>query len=218
MSENTTPTSPQAGIARRHLIGAAAWSAPVLALAVAAPAHAASQVTITPHSGSHIQMGYGRIEIDGVLRDNVPTFTYDPSSNIPVIGFSSDTSGLTAHVTSYSVTLTFPTTLTWVVSDPNYTMSAPVDNGDGTFTYTLGLASIPTTAFQVQSPLGMFPASPQTPANSFPPPHFVGHAIGFVPTAATPWAVQTAKTYTYVAHLPAGDEPGTFYRTGSFGV
>ncbi|UJP11414.1 hypothetical protein L2X99_07865 [Microbacterium sp. KUDC0406] len=141
----TETTSTGAGPSRRTVLAGAAWSVPVVAVAIATPARAASGddlgrlVLETATGGSWVNPEYYGASIQ--LRNDDTHATSTP----------------VADITSGTVTVTFarvdvgdvqpavianaggssPSVPSLPATDPTWTAAGAVDNGDGTVTYTL---------------------------------------------------------------------------------
>lgn len=145
MSENEIQNPASAGLNRRSVVKGAAWSVPVIAAAIAAPAASAS----TPSTDLSVAFGGEqviRIRIAGVVNANV---TLANTLTISNIGGLPSTGGETVAV-NYPVTLGSGVTL---VSDSGLATVSLVPNGfiitlpaipaGGSEVFRLGLVSLP---------------------------------------------------------------------------
>lgn len=105
---------------RRTVVGAAAWTVPVLAAAIAAPLAAASGncPTVTQRTGIHLQITTSSLNKDGSCHagSTVAVEVSKHDEGIPALAVSSDSSGLTAVVSGLELTVTFPYEVKWATS------------------------------------------------------------------------------------------------------
>jgi hypothetical protein len=125
-------STPQAGFTRRTLVKGAAWSAPVIALAVAAPAAAASNA-LPPATFAYTGGSLG------VRSGNVAVFNLN----------GIDSEGAPAALPSGSAVTVSPSPgITFVVvSSSGATM---VDNGDGSFTFVVTATDVSAVLIRVR--------------------------------------------------------------------
>ncbi|WP_424464669.1 hypothetical protein [Pseudoclavibacter helvolus] len=212
MTESNRGRTRAGVIDRRNLLGVAAWSAPVIAFAVAAPATAASKVEYQAFSGSHIRLVTEDIERNGVVVAT-PTFALRGEADNPIVYFGTNTSGLTATITNYVATYKLPFAVDWDEIDPNWNVSesAPVD---GYYTYTITPKALPGDPLRMELPLSTGRPDTANSTNSMAAPQFHGIARPGTWTLGGPrsFDVYSVKHYDFIAQLPSGDVTDSFHR------
>lgn len=212
MTEVNAVRTRDAGVRRRDLLGAAAWTTPVIALAVATPAQATSTVEYRAYSGSHIVLLTEYIDKGGVLVET-PTFALRGEADNPVVYFGASAEGLQATITSYKVTYRLPFAVDWDVSDSAWNMAESEPDG-GFYTYTLTPVSLPAQRLDMERPLSTGQPWAADASNSIPAPVFHGIARDGTWTLGGTRIYQclSVKHYDFVAHLSSGDVVDSFHR------
>jgi hypothetical protein len=124
--------TPKIGFTRRSLVKGAAWSAPVIALAVATPAAAAS-TSLPPATFAYTGGSLG------VRSGNVAVFNLN----------GIDSEGESAALPNGSTVTVSPSPgITFVVV--SYSGATMVDNGDGTFTFTVTSSDVSAVVIRVR--------------------------------------------------------------------
>lgn len=136
------------GVSRRTLLAGAAWSAPVIAAAVATPLAAASTdargrfVIETMQGGTWIDPQYYGASIQ--LRNDdtrATTLPVEPiTSGVVVVTFASVDVGAFQPAVIANAGGSSPVVAGLPATDPTWTAGGAVDNGDGTTSYTLVFA------------------------------------------------------------------------------
>lgn len=187
---------------RRKVIGAAAWAAPVIALAVATPAGATSQVQYQAHSGSGATIAYGSYQGSdnsqeyGLLVQVVNTYV------IPWATFSANVPGLTATVTNFVATYDFPFAVDVQEMSSDWTLTESEPAG-GPFTYTFTPNSLPSAPIEMREPLGDATPNVITPENSLIGPSMLGVGVN-PPPHGTTVTVPYKHTYDFTVTFPNG--------------
>jgi hypothetical protein len=136
---------------RRTVVGAAAWTVPALAVAIAAPLASASNPvacpTVTQRTGIHLQITTSSLNKDGSCHSgsSVAVQVSKHDEGIPALAVSSDTAGLTAVVSGLELTVTFPYEVKW--STPQaWTVALKATSGfNRTYVFTPAKSFLPTT-------------------------------------------------------------------------
>ena len=159
-------------VPRRRVVQTAVWSTPVLALAVATPAGAASQTppVVERRSGWSVGMGYTSLTTGGAWRStSTINVSFGPNAANPALSLASNTPNLTAQATQFSQDLTTPFPVTWS-SSAGWSI-ATVRNGPAQWIYrfTPDTTVLPTNSnIAVATPATNFTRNPATTANSIP--------------------------------------------------
>ncbi|WP_181064421.1 hypothetical protein [Pseudoclavibacter sp. AY1F1] len=126
MLERTSPSS-EPRLSRRHLVAGAAWAAPVVAIAVAAPARAAS-TECTPQAAAQITTAWR-------FNGNITNWTLARSpANAPNVGYSASYQGQGPNSVSNAAVLDADPLA--VASTTSLSNTACFGPGTYTFTYT----------------------------------------------------------------------------------
>ncbi|NQX26259.1 hypothetical protein HQQ81_02705 [Microbacteriaceae bacterium VKM Ac-2854] len=136
---------------RRTVVGAAAWTVPALAVAVAAPLASASTPvacpTVTQRTGIHLQITTSSLNKDGSCHSGstVAVEVSKHDQGIPALAVSSDTAGLTAVVSGLELTVTFPYAVKWATPKAWSVALTSTDGYNRTYTFTPAKSFFPTT-------------------------------------------------------------------------
>ncbi|QNA92329.1 hypothetical protein [Microbacterium sp. Se63.02b] len=136
------------GVARRTVLIGAAWSLPVVAVAVATPAAAASTAALgrfvieTMQGGTWVNPDYYgaslQLRNDDTQAASLPVA--DITSGTVTVTFALADAGTLAPVVIANAGGSSPTVPALPNTDPTWTAAGVSDNGDGTVTYTLAYA------------------------------------------------------------------------------
>lgn len=186
-------------IARRRVLGAAAWATPVIALTVAAPAQAASgpEFPIPPYVATSIHMGPGSYRDDsGSFRSGL-LVAWNMYPNAWVT-FTSDIPGAKATVVAFEALYHFDDLIMGYFKTPDEGgWTAEEIQPDGTVRFTAG-AAVPSKELDVTSPAGSPVIDQGANQNSFMVGTFMAQPINTTPPPRTPIDYVYSHTYTYV--------------------
>lgn len=145
---DTATTPHTSGVARRTVLAGAAWSLPIVAVAVATPAAAASTgalgrfVIETMQGGTWLNPQYYgaslQLRNDDTQAATVPVEDIT-SGTVTITMARADVGDITPAVIA-NAGGTSPTVGGLPATDPTWTAAGATDNGDGTVTYTLVFA------------------------------------------------------------------------------
>lgn len=222
--ENHANIDAKQAISRRSVVKLGAWSTPVIAMAAAAPARAASQTpsVVERRSSWLIGISYSNLDVLGRWQSSsTAAVSFQTSTDGPALALASNTSGLTAKVTQFAQTLTTPFRVVWSQS-PGWsiteTLSGPTQ---WTYLFTPDATVLPTNSnITVATPAGNFARNPATTSNSVPQGNWTGTAVtstmyssGFAANGrvmrgrAVNFPISVVRRYTVHYPSPWGDRP-----------
>ncbi|MGO2749643.1 MAG: hypothetical protein ACTIA6_06290 [Pseudoclavibacter sp.] len=191
-------------VARRRVLGAAAWATPVIALTVAAPAQATSgpEFPIEPHVATSIHMGQGSYTDDNGSFQAGLLIVWNPNDNAWAT-FTSNVPGATVRVLAFEALYHFDELILGrFKSAPGWTSEEI--QPDGTVRFT-AVGAVPSPELQVSTPAGGPVVSTGPGQNSFMVGRIYAQSINWTPPGRYPIDYVFTHTYTYEVTDASGD-------------